>query len=156
MVRLALVAVLVVAACRPAHVPIARRTSQVMAIGGVVGLVGVAIATRHRDVPDELLYGFSAISALGIIGYAIIELNYPPAGSAPETEAQKHRRWAKILTERAAGAAREGKCPRVRRLERRVRRYDPEVHDFVLMRDPEIVRCLEQRVAPPAESERPR
>ncbi|MGE0546551.1 MAG: hypothetical protein AB7O24_19125 [Kofleriaceae bacterium] len=150
MVRIALAAVVVVAACQPAQVPLARRAGQVMAIGGVAGLVGTAIATRYTDVPDEMLYGFSAISAIGIIAYAIVELTYPVAGPPPETQAQKYRRWAKVLTERAAGAAREGKCPRVRRLERRVRTYDPEVHDFVFMRDPEIRRCLEMAPSPPS------
>ena len=85
------------------------------------------------------------MSAVGIIGYAIGELGDPTfGGPPPETIAQRNRRWAKILTERAAGAAREGKCARVRRLEIRVHIYDPEIHDFVFMRDPEIARCLEQ------------
>jgi hypothetical protein len=38
----------------------------------------------------------------------------------------------------------------VRRLEKRVHLYDREVHDFVFMRDPEIVRCLEPPSPAPA------
>jgi hypothetical protein len=61
--------------------------------------------------------------------------------------------WAKVLTERAQGAARDGRCPRVRRLEIRVRGYDRELHDFVFMRDPEILKCMtisEPPAEPPA------
>jgi hypothetical protein len=90
----------------------------------------------------------SVTSAFGITLFAVGDLTDPMRGPAPETEAQKLRRWAKILTERAGGAAREGRCPRVRRLERRVNLYNREIHDFVFMKDPEIVKCLE---APPAE-----
>ena len=80
--------------------------------------------------------------------FAIAELSEPPSGGTPETRQQMHTRWAKILTERAGGAAREGNCKRVRRLEKRVDVYDREVHDFVFMRDPEIVRCLETPTEP--------
>ncbi len=54
----------------------------------------------------------------------------------------RNRRWAKILSERASGAARENRCARVRRIERGIATYDREIHDFVLLADPEVVRCL--------------
>lgn len=88
--------------------------------------------------------GFSLLSGAEILTYAIGELEDPaPAGEPPETLDQRHRRWVKIhLTQRAAGAAREGNCARVCRLELRVRDYDPELHDFVFLCDPEIERSL--------------
>ncbi|TMQ09426.1 MAG: hypothetical protein E6J91_30325 [Deltaproteobacteria bacterium] len=89
------------------------------------------------------MIGFSVVSGAGIVSYAVGELEDPALTSGPpETIEQRNRRWAKILTQRAAGAAREGNCDRVRRIEVRVRTYDPEIHDFVFLRDPEIARCL--------------
>jgi hypothetical protein len=121
-----------------------------MAIGGVAGIVGSALATRFSDHANEMLLGFEVISAVGVGTYAYAELTYPHSAYIAETTRDKHRRWAKILTERASGAAREGRCARVRRLEPRVHSYDREVHDFVFMRDPEIMRCLGS--APPTET----
>ena len=137
------------AACTPAQVPLGKTITEAMAIGGVVGLVGVGLGA-HATATDltPLGEGFAAISALGIIGWAILDLQFD-TGPAPETIAQRNTRWAKILTQRASGAARENReraknCARVKRLEVRVRAYDPEIHDFVLMRDAEIVRCLQE------------
>jgi hypothetical protein len=127
-------------ACTPAQAPAARKLGEVMAVSGVAGLTGSAAAMRVTDV-HELVYGFSAISAAGIITFAISELSQPP-GARRETIPERNRRWAKILTERAQGAARDGRCPRVRRLEPKVAGYDAEIHDLVFMRDPEIVKCL--------------
>lgn len=149
MARFAAWLALVIGACTPAQSPAARGVGKVMAVGGVVGLAASAAASGVAET-RELVTGFSVISAVGIITYAVGELSDPPKGRAPETEQHKLRRWARILTGRASGAAREGNCPRVRRLERRVNLYDREVHDFVFMRDPEIVRCLEGEAAPPA------
>lgn len=134
------------AACTPAQAPAIRKTGMVMAIGGVACIVASALATRWTEHGDEMLLGSEIISATGIVTFAYAELTWPPGGPE-ETTTERHRRWAKILTGRAAGAAREGRCARVRRLEVRVNRYDREVHDFVFMRDPEIQRCL---AAPPA------
>ena len=121
----------------------ARLAGEVMAITGVVGILGGVLATHVTPRGHDLVVGFSLLSAAGILTYALGELNDPAlAGAPPETLEQRHRRWAKILTQRAAGAAREGNCDRVRRLELRVRDYDPELHDFVFLRDPEIARCL--------------
>jgi len=123
---------------------------QILSITGVVGLIGGAATQSYHDGRTaEIMGGFSITSALGIGLYAGGELLDPTPGPRAETVPEKHRRWAKILTERAGGAAREGNCPRVRRLERRVHVYNREVHDFVFMKDPEIVRCLEG--APAAE-----
>jgi hypothetical protein len=146
--RLVVLVVLGSVGCRHAATPAVRRGGQIAAIGGVVGLMGSAVAARYTPAGNEMIIGFSVISGAGIVTYALAELSDPELEPAQETETQKLRRWAKILTERAAGAARENRCPRVRRLERRVQLYDPEVHDFVFMRDPEIVRCLDGSIAP--------
>ena len=135
------------AACTPAQAPAARKIGEVLAVGGVAGLTGSAAAMRVADV-HELVYGFSAISAAGIITFAIGELMSPPPGPRKETITERNHRWAQILTERAQGAARDGRCPRVRRLEVKVAGYDAEVHDLVFMRDPEIVKCLSAPAGP--------
>ena len=129
------------AACRPAHAPTARRVGMVASIAGVLGLMASA-AVQSYTRTDEMLGAFSLLSGGGILVFAAGELSIPPKGPPPETETEKHRRWARILTERASGAAREGRCPRVRRLEKRVNVYDREVHDFVFMRDAKILECL--------------
>lgn len=157
MVRLVVCLTLAATACRPAHAPTARRTGMVMSLVGVVGLIASAAATSVADTHD-LVVAFSATSGLGVATYAVGELSDPPRGIPPETEDQKLNRWARTLTERAGGAAREGKCARVRRLEQRVRLYDPEVHDFVFMRDPEIQKCyaaVGPSTSPPTSSTEP-
>jgi hypothetical protein len=134
---------LALAGCTHEQAGHARTAGEVMAITGVAGIIAGVLVTRATPRGHDLVLGFSLVSAAGIVSYAIGELNDPAHASAPaETLEQRHRRWAKILTQRAAGAAREGNCDRVRRLELRVRDYDPELHDFVFLRDPEIVRCL--------------
>ena len=138
-------ALVLLAGCTPAQVATGKTVTEVMAVAGTAGLVGTSVLAweSRADVRPAYLAS-AAVSAIGIIGYAVIELELEhERGRAPETPRQMHTRWARILTERAAGAARGGNCARVRRLEQRVRVYDTEVHDFVLMRDPEIVRCLE-------------
>jgi hypothetical protein len=127
-------------ACTPAQAPTARKVGKVMAIAGVAGLIAAATTSTIFDHTQELVFGFSVISATGIGMYAAGELSAPDEPA--ETMPQRHHRWARILTERAAGAARDGRCPRVRRLESRVRGYDREIHDFVFMRDPEILKCM--------------
>lgn len=141
-------------ACTARTAPGARKVGQVLAIAGVVGLVGT-VALQGVVDEDPLLVGFSVMSGGGILTFAAGDLSQLDDGPPPETEQQKLRRWARILTGRAAGAAREGRCPRVRKYERRVHLYDPEVHDFVFMRDPEILRCLDTSLgeAPPPASE---
>jgi len=145
---LVLTLVLAPSACTHASAPKARLAGEILALGGVGGLIGGAFVSRYLDSSAIWMGTFSLVSALGITLYAIGEQTDPMTSQRPETEAEKFRRWAKILTERAGGAAREGKCPRVRRLEKRVNLYNREVHDFVFMKDPEILRCLEE-VAPP-------
>ena len=136
-------AVAVCAACTHAQAGHARTAGEVMAITGVAGIMAGVLATRVTPRGHDLVLGFSLLSGAGIVSYAIGELDDPALAGAPaETLEQRHRRWARILTQRAAGAAREGNCDRVRRLEPRVRDYDPELHDFVFLRDPEIARCL--------------
>jgi hypothetical protein len=121
----------------------ARTAGEVAALGGVAGIITGALLRPVTPHARDIVIGFSIVSGAGIVSYAVGELNDPAfANEPPETLEQRHRRWAKILTQRAAGAAREGNCDRVRRLEVRVRTYDPEIHDFVFLRDPEIARCL--------------
>lgn len=114
----------------------------VTSITGVIGLMATAVLQSYTTKTDDLLSGFSVLSGGGILLFAAGELSVPEKGPRQETETEKFRRWARILTERAAGAAREGRCPRVRRLEKRVNVYDREVHDFVFMRDAAILKCL--------------
>lgn len=129
------------AACLPAHAPATRRVGMVASVAGVLGLMATA-AVQSYARSDELLTAFSVMSGGGIVVFALGELGLPPKGPRPETETERLRRWARILTERASGAAREGRCPRVRRLEKQVNLYDPTIHDFVFMRDSAILNCL--------------
>src|SRR5262249_23661598 len=128
--------------CTPEYAPAMRSSGKVMALGGVAGIVGSAFATNVTDKAGEMMIGFELISAVGIISYAYPELTWPRVEYVQETPERRHNRWAKILTERAAGAARDGRCARVRRLEVRVKNYDRVIHDFVFMKDPEILKCL--------------
>jgi hypothetical protein len=140
MVRLVVCFALAASACMPSQVPAARRVGMTMSLVGVVGLIASAATSGVADTRD-LVVGFSAASGIGICTFAVADLSDPPRALRPETEDQKLRRWARTLTARASGAAREGKCDRVRGFEQRVRLYDPETHDFVFMRDPEIQKC---------------
>ncbi len=135
--------------CTHAQAPHARLAGEVMSLAGVGGLVASALTNSLTSHTRELLITSSAVSLVGILTFAVGDLTDPSRDTPIETLAERNRRWARILTERAAGAAREGNCARVHRLEVRVRTYDPDTHDFVLMRDPEIVRCLE--APPPAD-----
>jgi hypothetical protein len=141
MVRFALLVTLTIAACTPAQAPKARTFGKVVSIGGVVGLIGTASISGYVDTAPTMMSAFAITSVIGMLTFAAGELTTPEAVDA-ETIPERNHRWARILTQRAAGAAREGRCPRVRRLEIKVRGYDREVHDFVFMRDPEILKCL--------------
>lgn len=123
----------------------------IASIGGVVGLTAGAAASAVADT-GEVVAIFSLISAIGIGLYATGELTDPSGVTRVETTAEKHHRWARILTERAFRYAREGNCPRVRRVEKRVLFYDRELHDFVFMRDEEIAKCMHV-VDPPSTSD---
>ena len=139
---LALALALVSSGCTRGQAKAARRVGEVLAIGGVLGLIGAVVTSPVTGLGTAPVTAFSAVSAGGIVTYAAGELADPVRAPPPETESHKLRRWARILTERAAGAARDGRCPRVRRYEKRVQLYDPVIHDLVFMRDPEILRCL--------------
>jgi hypothetical protein len=147
---------LALGACTPAQAPAVRSSGMVMALGGVAGIVGSAFAAGVTDQAHEMLIGFEVISAVGVLSYAYAELTWPRVQYIhEETLEQRHHRWAKILTERAAGAARLGRCARVRRLEVRVQKYDPVLHDGVFLKDPEILRCLAAPVSPDAPGSSP-
>ena len=114
----------------------------VMAIGGVATIIAAAAVSPYTERAHDLMIAGSLISAAGILTYAAHDLSAPDVVYEYETRAAKHARWARILTEHAAGAARNGNCARVRKFEPRVRVYDATYHDVVFMRDPEILRCL--------------
>ncbi len=140
--------------CSPAHAPRARTAGKVMSLTGVGGLIVAAFAAGYTgDSTREVVMSFSLLSALGVGTYAVGDLSQPQTGRQ-ETVTERHHRWARILTDRAYGYARDGRCYRVRHIETRVRVYDRELHDFVFMRDPEIVKCL--TITPlPVETEDP-
>ena len=128
--------------CQPARSKAVGNTGMAMAIGGVVGIIASAAAAPHTSHSDEMMLGASAVSAAGILLYAAHELSGPEIVYRQETKTQRYSRWARILTEHAAGAARSGNCVPVRKFQPRVHVYDSNIHDFVFMRDPEILRCL--------------
>lgn len=134
--------------CSRSTAPKARLVGEVASLGGVAGIVASTLLTATWSHAKQSIGVFAGVTTLGLVTYSIGELTDParddpePAEAAAETLPQRNHRWAKILTERAQGAAREGRCPRVRRLEPRIRDYDAEIHDFVFMRDPAIQRCL--------------
>jgi hypothetical protein len=147
MLRVVVALALMGAACTPAQAPHARKAGAGLALGGVAGLIASAATVHVNTHTEEFLIGFSVVTVFGMGMFAAGDLAEPAA--LQETLPERHHRWAKILTERAQGAAREGRCPRVRRLETKVRGYDREVHDFVFMRDPEILKCMSADVTPP-------
>jgi hypothetical protein len=141
MARFVALVMVMTAACTPAQAPAAKRLGKVMALGGAGGLIASSVATRYADNMYPLVAVFSVVSAVGIGTYATGELSEEPA-TIQETLPERHHRWAKILFEHAAGEAREGRCARVIKWEPRVAKYDAHVHDFLYMRDPEILKCL--------------
>lgn len=134
--------------CAPARSKAVGRAGMVMSVAGVAGIIASAVATSYTRHADEMMLGSEAVSAAGILLFASHELSGPDTVYVHETRTQRHARWARILTEHAAGAARSGNCARVRKFEPRVRVYDATYHDFVFMRDPEILRCLAPEPAP--------
>jgi hypothetical protein len=141
LVSLVLASAVIAPGCTSTQAPIARRVGMVASIGGVVGITAGAAASAFAET--ETIVGiFSVISAIGIGLYATGELTDPRYEVVRESTAEKHQRWARILTERAFRYAREGNCPRVRRVEKRVHFYDRAFHDVVFMRDEAIAKCM--------------
>jgi hypothetical protein len=140
-VRVAVVLALLspLAACAPARSTAVGRTGMVMAIAGVATIITATLVSDHDA---ELMVSGSALSAGGILLAAAHQMSTPEIVYVEEPEPRKLSRWARILTEHAAGAARTGNCAGVRKFEPRVRVYDLRYHDLVFMRDPEILRCL--------------
>lgn len=136
-----LTAALALAGCSPAMAPRAKTAGKVMSLSGVGGLILTSFAASYIG-PNarEIVMGFSTLSAIGVGTYAAGDLSQPPP--ARESVAERHARWARVLTDRASGYARDGRCWRVRNIDPRVRAYDREHHKTVFMRDPEIVKCL--------------
>lgn len=137
--RLAAVFVLFVA-CAPVRSTAVGRTGMAMAVVGVATIITSAVITSEHD--RELMVGGSALSAGGLLISAAHQMSTPEIVYVPEPDPIRLTRWARILTEKAAGAARDGNCVPVRKFEPRVRVYDANYHDLVFMRDPEILRCL--------------
>jgi hypothetical protein len=152
MVRIALLVTLATG-CTSSTAPKARAIGKVVSLGGVIGVIGSSALTSVSDDAPEVMAGFALVTVVGMLAFAAGELTVPHEIGPSETIPERNHRWARILTERAAGAARDGRCPRVRRLEVKVRGYDREVHDFVFMRDPEILKCLS--IAPESISDPP-
>lgn len=128
--------------CAPARSKVVGRTGMVLAISGVATIIASATVASNNDASDELMLGGSIASAAGIVLYAAHEFSGPQIVYKQENELVKLTRWARILTEHSAAAARNGNCARVRKFEPRVRLYDVNYHDIVFMKDPEILRCL--------------
>lgn len=147
---LVIVSLALLASCQATRSKTVGHVGMAMAITGVAGIITTAAVGRYTDHSDEMMIGAEAMSAVGILLYASHELSGPEIVYKQETRTQRHARWARILTEHAAGAARTGNCARVRKFEPRVRIYDVNIHDFVFMRDPEILRCLAPTVPEPA------
>ncbi len=154
LVSLALASAVIAPGCTSTQAPIARRVGMVTSIGGVVGLIASTAATAFADT-GVAVGVFSAVSAFGIGLYAAGELTDPAFAGEVETKAERHARWARILTERAFRYAREGNCARVRRVEKRVNFYDRAFHDGVFMRDEAIAKCMSHVVDPPANPDAP-
>lgn len=140
---------LLCAGCSAAQHPGVGRAGMVMAITGVAGIVASATIGQKTSQGDEMMIGAEALSAAGIVLFASHEMSGPEIVYKQESLEHKHTRWARVLTEHAVGAARDGNCARVRKWEPRVRVYDVNVHDLVFMRDPEILRCLEPAIPEP-------
>lgn len=136
-----LAAVLAIAGCSPAMAPRAKTVGKVVSLSSVGGLIVAAFAASYIGPNSrEIVMGLSSLAAIGVGTYAAGDLSHPPANS--ESTAERHHRWARVLTDRAYGYARDGRCWRVRNIDPRVRHYDRDHHKTVFMRDPEIVKCL--------------
>ncbi|HET9623847.1 MAG TPA: hypothetical protein VFP84_20890 [Kofleriaceae bacterium] len=136
--RWLIVIALVATGCTRASAPRARLAGEIASLTGVGGIVASASLTGVSGDFKKAVIGFSVLTLVGMVTYAVGELTDPSA----DDPALEHQRWARELTRQAARDARAGKCADVRQLEPRVRGYDAEVHDLVFMRDPEIARCL--------------
>jgi len=135
-------ALAITAACTPVQARKAKTAGKIMSLSGVGCLIAVAFGAHYTgDSTRYLVMGLSSLSAIGIGTYAAGDLSAPQTGDR-ETTLERHHRWAKILTDRAYGYARDGRCWRVRNIEGRVRVYDRELHAVVFMKDPEILECL--------------
>jgi len=146
---LRLIAVVTVASvsCTHAQAPIARRAGEVLAIGGVAGLVTAGVVAKTSDLNVTYVSVAAALVSLAGIGLFMAgdltggQTGVAVAASSEPDAATKHR-WAETWLGRAQEAAQKGDCERVQSIEQRVARLDPELHDVALMHDPQIVKCL--------------
>jgi hypothetical protein len=134
--------------CTHAQAPVARKAGEILSIAGVAGLVTAGIIAKTSDTNVTYVSVTSALVSLAGIGLFMAgdlsgqsQSGVAVAASSEPDEATKHR-WAQTWLGRAQEAAQKGDCERVQSIEQRVARLDPELHDVVLMRDPQIVKCL--------------
>jgi hypothetical protein len=133
--------------CTHAQAPVARKAGEILSIAGVAGLVTAGLIAKTTDANVTYVSVTSALVSLAGIGLFMAgDLSQPQTGvavsaSSEPDPATKHR-WATTWIGRAQEAAQKGDCERVQSIEQRVARLDPELHDVVLMRDPQVVKCL--------------
>src|SRR4051812_23931123 len=96
----------VAAGCTRSQAPKARLAGEVGALGGVAGIIASTLTVSVWSQAKTSIVVFSIVSGVGIVTYAVGELTDPANEPPVETMPERNRRWAKILTERAAGAAR--------------------------------------------------
>jgi hypothetical protein len=140
--RFAAVVLVTSMACTHAQAPKARMVGEILSLAGVAGLVLSGAVAKTTTYDSTWFSAASAvISIAGIATFAAGDLTGGPPDPPPGPGEATKRRWAQTWTERAQGAARDGDCERVQAIEPRVRRLDPEIHDFIFMKDPEIAKC---------------
>jgi len=149
-----------IAGCTHAQSSLARHVGEALSIGSVAGIVGsIAIdGTTSADL-KPLTTMFEVTSGIGIVMYAIAELSQPEFQDreveSPAAAARRQHRWARTWSERARAAARLGDCERVRTIEPRILRLDPELHDLVLMQDADVLKCLQREREAPTSADTP-
>jgi hypothetical protein len=138
---LALAVVVATGSCTHAQAPKARLAGEVMAIAGVVGMIAAGVIAKTSSYDSTWMSeGSAVVSIFGIATFATGDLTGGPDDGAPSWPVR--HRWAKVWIERAQVAARGGNCERVQSIEPRVFRLDPQAHDIVFMRDPDVLKCL--------------
>jgi hypothetical protein len=138
MMRIA--ALLALAACTSHQAASAHRAGEVMAAGGLIGLMAtVAVAELDRDDHAAILQGgmvFIPVSVVGALMYAATDsiVNRP---ESPNVSEDRTADTAMALAKEAKHAARRGDCAEVLALEPRVKELDAGIyrrfrHDVVI------------------------
>lgn len=165
--RIAIAAALVISLALTGGCSTYEASRRVAKAGGVTTLVGVAIvaiavagiamADSNGSLSEVGAYagvlvivagaygviGGAAIGGAGLIGMATHEGAVEnEAGEAAAAAERQRTVEAWVTTREAIAAAQADDCARVRRLDRKVRILDAEVHADVFRTDPAIKRCL--------------